>query len=667
MVPFKETITTKAELIEAAKKGFDDYKNKIITKNDFCMFFGFIHGEAIERFYKNDYEQLLVDGGFNRGSGAYFSGGINAWKKLRDGIYEFPPFSKDGHKQSVNKDLHLQQIYYGAPGTGKSHEIKKMTEGKSVIRTTFHPDSDYSTFVGAYKPTMEDVDVKVIPVVEKSGVSLEDSGTYKEKRIVYKFVMQAFLKAYLGAWKKYADAGSLTNPTIPSTLHFNASGAHYTITGVDNIGITYNRKFQYSLKNIASVWNDIWKSGTFVMPSGRIPGRSLPQAVSQWIKDNIEKCTKDSLEEGLIAFKKEIANSKSVVVSRGTQEYTITANGDEDIYLVSADSTSKRNTLKEYYSGEKDIEDATEIKRKLVEKLVEYDADSFDNAWDKMKEAVDGNQDALANNAIAPAPQFLIIEEINRGNCAQIFGDLFQLLDRGDNGFSEYPIEADTDLQQEIEKAFKDHKDYRLENDIDVDDVVEDYTSNYGATLSEDIQHGRVLLLPSNLYIWATMNTSDQSLFPIDSAFKRRWDWEYIPIDYNSPESNNTIIVDDKHKYSWPEFLKNVNDLIYDTTKSEDKQMGNFFLSNVKGKEIGCDQFVSKVMFYLWNDICKDNPKAKKSIYSCKLEEPEEGNEDMREFKFSDLFPAGEERNELLIGFMTNLEIKNIADNTDGE
>ena len=103
------------------------------------MFFGFIHGEAIERIYKNNYEQLLVDGGFNRGSGAYFSGGINAWKKLRDGIYEFPPLSKDDHKQSVNKDLHLQQIYYGAPGTGKSHEIKKMTEWESVIRTTFHP------------------------------------------------------------------------------------------------------------------------------------------------------------------------------------------------------------------------------------------------------------------------------------------------------------------------------------------------------------------------------------------------------------------------------------------------------------------------------------------------------------------------------------------------
>ena len=92
MVPFKETINTKQELIEACKKGFEDYSNRRISKNDFCMYFGFTHGEAITKFYEGDYEQLLIDGGFNSGSGAYFSGGINAWKNLRDGKYVFPPF-----------------------------------------------------------------------------------------------------------------------------------------------------------------------------------------------------------------------------------------------------------------------------------------------------------------------------------------------------------------------------------------------------------------------------------------------------------------------------------------------------------------------------------------------------------------------------------------------
>lgn len=117
MVPFEETIKTKQELIEACKKGFEDFSNHRISKNDFCMFFGFTHGKAITTFYEGNYEQLLVDGGFNTGSGAYFSGGINAWKNLRDGKYVFPPFVKGNIKRDIENDLPLQQIFYGAPGT----------------------------------------------------------------------------------------------------------------------------------------------------------------------------------------------------------------------------------------------------------------------------------------------------------------------------------------------------------------------------------------------------------------------------------------------------------------------------------------------------------------------------------------------------------------------
>lgn len=120
---------------------------------------------------------------------------------------------KEEDNNSDEKQLPLQQITYGAPGTGKSHEIKKNTAKKSVIRTTFHPDSDYSTFIGAYKPVMEDVDIRVVPVVLNNGASFDQTnGTLKEKRISYKFVKQAFLKAYLGAWKKYAEAEGCADP-----------------------------------------------------------------------------------------------------------------------------------------------------------------------------------------------------------------------------------------------------------------------------------------------------------------------------------------------------------------------------------------------------------------------------------------------------------------------
>ena len=311
---------------------------------------------------------------------------------------------------SVSTDLPLQQIWYGAPGTGKSRTIKGETKGKAVVRTTFHPDSDYSTFVGAYKPVMDDVGVLVTPVVTAKGIEFGETSSVKEKRITYRFVKQAFLKAYLGAWKKYSES---------------------------------------------------------------------PES---------------------------------------------------------------------------------------------------------------------------PAPQYLVIEEINRGNCAQIFGDIFQLLDRGDNGFSEYPIESDEDLRQEIMRAFAEEEEYKLAEGMNIDGVLEDYTSNYGMSLTEDLKEGRVMLLPSNLYIWATMNTSDQSLFPIDSAFKRRWDWKYVPIN---TRMEDWYIEVGGEKYSWSIFLEKVNYEIFEATNSEDKQLGFYFCKATAGV-IGAERFVNKVLFYLYNDVFKD-------------------------------------------------------------
>lgn len=312
---------------------------------------------------------------------------------------------KDGleEKEVIAKpSSSLQQIFYGAPGTGKSYEINDLTKAYSTIRTTFHPDSDYSTFVGAYKPTMEET-----PVYGVQGFEVA-----KEKRITYTFVKQAFLKAYLGAWQKYAN----------------------------------------------------------------------------------------------------------------------------------------------------------------------------------------GNETA--------EPQFLVIEEINRGNCAQIFGDLFQLLDRSDNGFSTYPIEADSDLQNEIKKAFAEGGEYAIENGLDVDDAVDGYTSNYGETLSDDIKNGRVLLLPNNLYIWATMNTSDQSLFPIDSAFKRRWDWRYVKI---ADAGKGWKIRCGNEYCDWWKFVEEINKRIAKETSSDDKKLGYFFCKPPKdSSEISEEKFVGKVLFYLWNDVFKD-------------------------------------------------------------
>lgn len=300
------------------------------------------------------------------------------------------------------KTTGLQQIYYGAPGTGKSKTIKDLTFGESVIRTTFHPDSDYASFVGTYKPITEEVDLR--DCYGKKVIDDDTKEVVKEERIAYQFIPQAFLEAYVKAWKK-------------------------------------------------------------------------------------------------------LGSSKK---------------------------------------------------------------------------------------------QYLIIEEINRGNCAQIFGDLFQLLDRNEYGFSDYPIVADKDMQKYLEKEFAG---WEITNKDEINQL-------YGeANMVNLIMKGERLVLPSNLYIWATMNTSDQSLFPIDSAFKRRWDWKYVPIREGRDKETNAplnwyINTGDK-QYDWWSFISQVNKLIGSLTNSEDKKLGYFFCK-AKDGEIDADLFVSKVIFYLWNDVFKD-------------------------------------------------------------
>lgn len=186
-------------------------------------------------------------------------------------------------------------------------------------------------------------------------------------------------------------------------------------------------------------------------------------------------------------------------------------------------------------------------------------------------------------------PFFLIIEEINRGNCAQIFGDLFQLLDRNDEtGLSDYPISPDEDIQ----KFLLTDKKYGFA----------ELTEEQAAAIPEEIRSGELLKLPKNLHIWATMNTSDQSLFPIDSAFKRRWDWRYMPI---SDGKKGWLIEANGKRYDWWQFLLKMNEKIGSATNSEDKKLGYFFCK-AKDGIIDAETFVSKVVFYIWNDVFKD-------------------------------------------------------------
>ncbi|MDE6649613.1 MAG: AAA family ATPase [Muribaculaceae bacterium] len=199
---------------------------------------------------------------------------------------------------------------------------------------------------------------------------------------------------------------------------------------------------------------------------------------------------------------------------------------------------------------------------------------------------------------------FLIIEEINRGNCAQIFGDIFQLLDRNQQGFSDYSVHPDKDLALYLDESF---------SEKGVQDKLNSIKSGLG--------NGDTMILPPNLHILATMNTSDQSLFPIDSAFKRRWDWVYMPIETKPMDDKGEIItrriITEENSYDWGEFLDNVNQRIFKTTESEDKQLGFWFVKPKSGNTtISAEDFVSKVIFFLWNDIYKDFGDDAYSIFN---------------------------------------------------
>lgn len=247
-----------------------------------------------------------------------------------------------------------------------------------------------------------------------------------------------------------------------------------------------------------------------------------------------------------------------------------------------------------------------------------------------------------ADNKSTPENQvYLVIEEINRGNCAQIFGDIFQLLDRDNKGFSQYSIDAGCDFAT------------WLKEESVLKEVWPDYVNKVG--------EGK-LKLPSNLNILATMNTSDQSLFPMDSAFKRRFDWEYVPIKYAQDDdcgenwdADEFKIVIGNSEYKWLDFLKKVNTDIYEVTRSEDKQMGEFFIKPKDGTKILFKDFRSKVLFYLWDSVYKDETE-RQTVFHFPYGD---GDDKIKSVTFQSLF--GENAEEIVNTIMEKLKVEKVA------
>lgn len=205
-------------------------------------------------------------------------------------------------------------------------------------------------------------------------------------------------------------------------------------------------------------------------------------------------------------------------------------------------------------------------------------------------------------------PHLLLIEEINRSNVAAVFGDVFQLLDRDDSGQSEYPIQSSEDIKKYLVKEL-------------------------GGTISDYDQ----IRIPENMFIWATMNSADQGVFPMDTAFKRRWDFTYQGINEGEKdiESYSHRMGGSQISVSWNELRKAINAELINYSINEDKLMGAHFVKkeSLKGKEVFDKTFKSKVIMYLFEDAAK---QKRSSLFS--------GVESPRSFKlYSDICEAYDE------------------------
>ena len=179
----------------------------------------------------------------------------------------------------------------------------------------------------------------------------------------------------------------------------------------------------------------------------------------------------------------------------------------------------------------------------------------------------------------------LIIEEINRANAAAVFGDVFQLLDRDEEGKSEYSITPSREMIEFLESK----------NDSGEDGVLK--------------SEAQELRIPSNLYIWATMNSADQGVFPLDTAFKRRWDFEYKPLDDNKKNEKCIVEVGENSYCEWGKLRKAINSLLLRNQVNEDKLLSSSFVRS-EGNRIRPDRFKMKVLMYLWEDaarMCRRN------------------------------------------------------------
>lgn len=217
----------------------------------------------------------------------------------------------------------------------------------------------------------------------------------------------------------------------------------------------------------------------------------------------------------------------------------------------------------------------------------------------------------------------LVIDEINRGNSAAIFGTAFQLLDRDPDGWSSYEVNLSEMEYAELLTRIGFKKTVTINGERTVtwklnNDPLDQICTDKLACLKD-----KKIRLPPNFSIVGTMNTSDESIYYMDSAFKRRWSWEYVPVKSDDVGDDlKNVSIKDNPAILWINFVDNLNSFITSHSASirkvEDKQIGYYFIRATKEGEILKSDIQNKLMFFLWDTVFARSKKPLEDLLSDK-------------------------------------------------
>lgn len=453
------------------------------------------------------------------------------------------------------KSYKYNRIVYGAPGTGKSHMLEKEGEifrtnisikkeenlsGKRYwLVTCGEGNKYYDNFKEKGIFSIGWQEIKNVQLKTKEQLNEEVKKIYGGRGIAGTFLY------YMTKEMKQGDILIVRKGTSKKIVGYGEVIGNYTEQRIIDIE---NTDYYH---NIEVKWNDI-KEIELKSYRKNFPRNTISRADDELVKIFLEECLNEKGEYE----EKEISTMERVTFYDG-----YTYGQFVGAYKPVPHSLDETNIVYKYVPGP--------FMLQLVKAYKNEDTDYL-----------------------------LIIEEINRAKADKVFGNIFQLLDRNEEGESKYKVSIS-----------EEQKKYLLEELEDNQEIL------------EKISEGG-LYIPRNLYIWATMNNADQGVYPLDTAFKRRWSFEYIRLNQNEKELNRNYKIqvkkgDNEKVLSWNLFRNNLNDFLLENGIYEDRLVAPFFIKDEEFNEeiLEEETFLNKLMMYIFDDVLKHKLSIRRKLF----------------------------------------------------